>query len=136
MAVIVPSEGRKRLLEVIKTNSTHRCALFKNNLTPDVDSELADFTIADFSGFGEVNITWGAVTVNDDDNGEMTGGLVQFVHDGGATSNDIYGYLVYDIAGGANKVIFCERFSDAPRSMAVEDDEIDITPRLVQGACI
>lgn len=136
MAVNFASNGRKRLLHHLKTGGTCICALFVNDYTPAVDDEFADYDPAGFSGYQVVTINWGAITINGDDNAEMTGSLCQFVHDGGVTSEDCYGWYIYDTSSGPEELIASERFADAPRSMAVLDDTIDVTPKIVQGECV
>jgi len=134
MAVVMPYEGRKRYLEgVVSSIATFELRLFKNNITPDVDTEFADFTQADFSGYNAQNLTLGALVRDGDDNARQTALLVQFAHSGGGTDNDIYGW--YLIPNGGSVVLFSERFSDAPRAMDSLGDEINITPALTQGAC-
>lgn len=134
MAVLIVKEGRRRLLQAIDNNISFHCLLWKNDITPDLDTEYADLTLCDFSGYATVETTFGAITINDDDNAEFTGSLCQFIHDGGATSNDVYGWCIIGDPG-TPIILAIERFSDAPRSMAIEDDEIDVTPRLTQGGC-
>jgi len=134
MAVIMPYEGRENYLTNVFTMiGTFVLRLFKNNITPDVDTVLADFTEADFSGYTDVLLTMGAIVRDGDDNARSTGLLAQFLHSGGGTANDIYGW--YLLGSGGAVCLFAERFSDAPRVMDGLGDEINITPALTQGAC-
>jgi len=134
MAVIMPYEGRDYYLTTLITAvATFELRLFKNNITPDIDTEYADFTECDFSGYSSINLTLGGVARDGDDNARSTALLAQFAHNGGGTANDVYGW--YLIPNGGTVVFFAERFSDAPRVMDTLGDEINITPALTQGAC-
>lgn len=136
MAVVYPKEGRSKHLNLIRSNGgSFEMRLFKNNLTPDLDTVVGDFTECDFSGYLAIGLSWGAVTINGDDNAEMVALVASFTHDGGATSNNVYGWYLVGGVGGTEYLAFCERFVDAPRSMAGATDVINVTPAQTQGDC-
>lgn len=136
MAVVYVFEGKERTLEVIlSTLGNWSLRLFQNNVTPDNDTVLAALDVADFSGYSDFSVTWGGVVEDANGNAAATALVAEFIHSGGATANDIYGWYLVMQVGGTEKLTYCERFSDAPRVMEFVDDEIDITPQMIQGAC-
>jgi len=105
--------------------------LFKNDFTPDADSVLADFTEADFSGYAQV-FPAEAFFKNDTDNRfEHQHEVGVFSHNGGATSNTIYGWYavgtVNDGLGTQSEVMMAERFA-SPITMQESGDSIRIHP--------
>jgi len=102
-----------------------RIRLFKNNKTPAYTDVYADYTDADFSGYtGYAALVWGASFINGSNQGEIDATPVTWTHNGGGTSNTIYGIFVTD---GANNLIYAERFP-APVSMSANGDSITYTP--------
>jgi hypothetical protein len=71
------------------------CALFKNDITPDEDSELADFVEANFSGYASLPTNSWGVPFFDVDRARMNHPILNFVHNGGGVNNDIYGYYIF-----------------------------------------
>lgn len=103
------------------------CRLYKNNYTPVDGSVLANFTEADFSGYAPAAQSYILI-------GEVGGkALMQdnavrtFSHNGGPTSNVVYGYYVLGATTGL--VAWAERFA-APISMAAIPDTIKIQTQL------
>jgi len=136
MGVIYPFDGKEdHLQRIIDSSATVEIRLFKNNFTPDNDTVFGDFDECDFSGYGWVGSGYGAITENGDGNAETVLALCSFAHDGGGTANDVYGWWMTAPHGGANDVWFCERFADAPRTMATLGDIINVTPAITQGDC-
>jgi len=136
MSVIYPYEGRERDLSTLKSLAGSKSIrLFKNDITPDIDTELGDFTEADYSGYNELGVTLGVINRNLDDNAEAIADQVVFEHNGGGTANDIYGWYQVEVFGGPTALKYCERFADAPRVMDGSGDEISITLSIAQGGC-
>jgi len=98
--------------------------LYKNNVTPDEDSVFADFDEANFSGYAEEVPAFGAASIVGHKGKIVDGAAREFIHNGGATANTIYGYYVVDDA--TSKVLWAERFS-APQAVANNGDKITIT---------
>lgn len=126
MAVIIPNEGEVQALKndvaaggVQPTN----LALFKSNTTPTAATVWADLTIANFSGYMTGTPTWGTVATDGSGKASVASSTVTFTHNGGGTSNDVYGWvLYYSIPLGATIIRAIERFSDAPVSFASNGD--------------
>lgn len=101
--------------------------LFKNNHVPDVTDVNGDYTEANFSGYAAISaLSFGAAFVNPDGKGEVDASPESFTHNGGGTSNTIYGAYVTDDGGD---VVYAERFG-APISMASNGDLITYTARV------
>lgn len=129
MANVYLQQGDLKALDVLRLNGDHlkTLKLFKNDHVPAVDDVNANYTEANFSGYAaEALGTWNAAFLNGDDKGEIDADPIAFVHNGGGTSNTIYGAYVVDDNGD---VIYAERF-EAPRVMSSNGDTITYTPRL------
>jgi hypothetical protein len=101
--------------------------LFQNNHTPGVTDVIGDYTVATFSGYpGDVSPTWGTPFTNGDGKAETDAGTTTYTHNGGGTSNTIYGaYFV--TAGGV--LVYADKFA-APIVMASNGDTFPYTPRM------
>lgn len=129
MAATIPGEGRIRLgIRTQTQGSSWRLRLFKNDITPGVSSALADFTEANFSGYSEGTPSWGSFALNGSNAAESVASQISYSHNGGGTSNTIYGWYLVEIDGTlGNKVLAAERFAN-PITMAASGDVIRITP--------
>jgi hypothetical protein len=75
-----------------------KMGLFKNNIVPTPSNVLADFTEADFTGYAQQSITWGAVGV--DQSGIPVGpGTVTFTQTAVTVSEIVYGMFIVDSTG-------------------------------------
>ncbi len=101
--------------------------LYQNDVTPSDTDTLATFTECNFSGYVEQSLlNWSPpATVND--KAESQADAVSYTHDGGPTSNQVYGYFVTDSA--KTILYYAERDPAAPRSMAGAGDKITIAPK-------
>lgn len=104
--------------------------LYKNNYTPLVGSVAGDFTPANFSGYGHYDLLAGgqefpAATPDGSNDAESVHADINFVHNGGGTANDIYGWYLLDQSGN---LIAAERYASAPFTMAVNGATFTVTP--------
>ena len=123
---LIPDEGMVVLQD--KMNSVGLIAgytlrLFQNNFTPSKSSVFSSFTVATFSGYAGVAITWGAGSISANISTALAPAAV-FTRSIGATSNTIYGWYLTD--SGGTKVIACNLLA-APKVMGVSGDGISIT---------
>lgn len=133
MANVFLQQGDLEILDLVRTDGDvlKNLRLFKNNHVPAVTDGNGDYTQADFSGYAAVALgTWNAAFVNADGRGEIDADLATFTHNGGGTSNTVYGAYVTDNAGD---IVYAERF-DAPRVMASNGDAINYTPRVTAAS--
>jgi hypothetical protein len=129
---VVPNEGENDLLNLIKAG-TFSLRLFRNNHTPAAASVLADFTEANYSGYSAQTLSYGTPATNGSGQGQMTATIINFDHNGGATSNTIYGY--YLVNTGTSKVVKAEKL-DSTVSMAFLGDRIAITEKMLCAGTI
>jgi len=127
MPQIYPDEGLiQSLLNVVDNNGAGLVwALWVNDVEPDLDSELLDFTPAD-SMWGQVRLK--AV----DFPNQMVNvhvGVIQATpirfQNTGATSVDVYGYMAYDDVD--DLLILVNRYVDAPIVLAA-GGKLDLVP--------
>lgn len=126
MALILPSESEILFLDFL-LESVYTYHLYKNDVDPDEDTVLADFTEANFVGYA-------AQDAEDWDTAAIDGGrAVSEAEDlywevlSSATANSIYGYYVTDADG---ELAWCEQFAGAPYTMDTAGQRLGVTPRL------
>lgn len=86
--------------------------LFQNNVTPDSDTVIGDLTIATFSGYASQTLA-GCSLVGPTTHVEgIESGPYIFTHNGGGTSNNIYGYYVVNTSTG--NLLVAQRAAFAP----------------------
>ncbi len=127
MGLVVPDEGEVHLLDMLVggTDMTGlHLRLYKNNLTPDQDTVLSDFTEADFSGYAQVSPSFGSASTVSHKGKIVDTSARNFTHNGGGTSNTVYGY--YLVNSFDNVCLWAERFSSS-QVVAVSGDTITIT---------
>lgn len=127
MALLVPDEGEVELLtRVVGLTCVYK--LYQANMTPAEGDTLSTYSgdIADFSGYANFTAAWG-IPATSGGTTFVTGSSNMFQHNGGATSNTIYGYYVTD--GSNTKLYWAEKFA-ASKSMAAPADIIQLIPRL------
>lgn len=143
MAIVVPNEGEKILLEaaVGKTAAGNlKLKLFTNNYTPAQDDVIADFTeMGAVQGYTEKTLTpagWNAgaegtgVGTSTSNKASISYPQQTFTADGTGGAQTVYGYVIMNDA--ETKVICAERFS-SPQSFSTAGDTIKITPVLTLG---
>lgn len=128
MAIIVPNESEKSLLDkmVKESSEDYLIRLFKNNLVPDSDTVLTNFTEADFTGYTEMTLLradWDdAITV--DKKAETNHAEVSWECEG--SCNKIFGYYIVGKISG--DLLWSERFA-TPRSLVV-GDFLNVNPKM------
>lgn len=129
MAAVYLVEGRVELLERLRAadSANWRIGLFQSNTTINATDTLATYTLATFSGYAPVAVTW-APAVESSGVGRTQGTVATFVHNGGGVGNTIYGYVVYHVSG---KALFAERFA-APKTMNAAGHVITISPAMAE----
>lgn len=131
MALVVPDVGEiQSLTELVAAWGGDLVVdLYQNDYTPVAASVVGSFTVATFSGYAQEALAGGAVNpaVDGDSRAFATWDEVEFTHNGGGTSNSVYGYYVRD--GGGN-LLWAERFDAAPIAMANSGDQLRFVPKL------
>ena len=128
MSLVVPNQGEQLMLQLV-LNQTLKLKLFKNNVTPGETDTEATYTEATFTGYAEKSLTYGHWGFTP---GGPTVGLYDtaqdFTSSADQTAEPIYGYYVVQASDG--KLLWAERFSDAPNNVTNNGDIIRITPRI------
>jgi hypothetical protein len=138
MDAYMPSVGRAGLLQMALASGTIGKSFFvylaQNDFDEtDPDLELGDLTQADFSGYSAVEVSAGTVTIDSNGDGQFVLAEATFSHNGGGTSNTIYGYYIrYAIDGSPASLLWVVKFA-APISMAIGTDVISRIFRAVMG---
>lgn len=121
-------EGELLVANLIKTNvSLPTLLLFQNNLTPVAGTVYSGLTLATFSGYAAVTPVFGTPVIDGAGKASMTAAPITFSHNGGVTSNNIYGFAFITNAPGAQKILTIQRLASAPKVMAVSGDTLTIT---------
>jgi len=101
--------------------------LYQNDLTPDEDTTLADFTECDFGGYAGVAVTWDTPYIDGAGNVHLPADNIVFLCTG-TPFNSVYGYWLEsaggDYLGGA-------RFEDAPRNVPAAGYGIDASVEVI-----
>jgi hypothetical protein len=108
----------------------YQWGLFKNNGTPNEDWTISDITPADFSGYAGLQAfsSWNAATWTSP-RATATAADVVWTHNGGGTSNDIYGYYVVD---GAGALAWAERNAAAPVTISGSGQTYTVKPKFTR----
>ena len=132
MALLVPDVGEVRLLsyalnKLVPENQILK--LFTNNVTPAEGDVAGTFTEATFTGYVAITLTganWTVATVT----GVTTGSQAQqtFASTANQATQLVYGYYVVGATSGI--LLWAERFTDGPYAIAVNGDQILITPKI------
>jgi hypothetical protein len=130
MSLKVPKDQLLRTLDADLTAwvaAGYKWGLFKNNFTPGDTSVIGDITAADFSGYSGLQSfsSWNAATWSTP-RAVATAGDVVWTHNGGGTSNDIYGYYVVD---GSGNLAWAERNAAAPVTMSSAGQTYTVKPQ-------
>lgn len=128
MAILLTDSGKQKALEyLVGKNTTTESLILKlysNDYTPDIEDTLDDYVeVTTANGYAAKGLSLAQWSV-------AAGSAVypqQTWTFTGAAGN-IYGY--YAISSLANEVIFAERFSGAPYTVATNGDTIKVTLNL------
>jgi hypothetical protein len=130
MSLIVPDVGELYILAAWISGLTPanlKMYLYQNNMTPDQDTVLADFTEATFSGYASQTMSLGTPTEVSHKAKTVATSPQVFTHNGGGTSNTIYGYFVKDSVTG--NLAWAERFGSS-QIMTNNGDSISVPGQL------
>jgi hypothetical protein len=129
MAAVFPNEGEEAIGDDI-TGANLTLALFRNDYTPVAGSQLANFTVATFTGYAAKTLTGGAWTSTQGAPTTVVYAEQTFTSSADQSVQQIYGYFIHN----GTQVLWAERFSDAPYAMQYNGDRILITPSLSVGS--
>ncbi len=132
MALIVPNSSEAIMLQYITNNDAPEnliIRLYSNNIVPDEISVVGTFTEVTGGGYAQQNLLAGSWTIttgapSQAEHTEITWTFTGATGDGG----NVFGYYIIRASGG--ELMWAERFSNGPFVIAVNGDEIKVTPRL------
>lgn len=107
--------------------ATAELVLFDNDYTPNEDTELADLTLASFTGYAPAAITWSAPFFDIDGTPVSSGGEKLFTQTA-AGSALIYGFGITNAAG--TTLLAAGRFADAPYPMTGSGSVLPVSIKL------
>lgn len=126
MAGGVPDEGEEDMLDVLFA-TTLVLRLFKNNISPNNASVLADFTEANFTGYAAITLTGGSWTTTAGAPSVAAYAQQTFSSSAAQAAQSVYGYYITRTA--TSRVWAYERFSTT-QTIQGATDTISVTPRI------
>lgn len=124
MAIIITDVGKQKALEYLvgkdATTETLILKLYSNDNTPDTDDLVGLYTEVTGGGYTSKQLTiadW-VITAGSASYPQQTWTFT-------AATGSIYGYYV--VSATSNELIFAERFSGAPYTVATNGDIIKVT---------
>jgi hypothetical protein len=104
--------------------------LYQNNKVPAVGDTLSAYTECTFDGYAAQAVaTWGAPTLDANNNDQYSATDVTFNMTGSVTPNTVYGYYLTD---GSGNLVLAEN-NGAPFSMAASGYQYIVSPRFYLG---
>lgn len=125
MSLLVPNLGEVEILtRALAPASGDKLHLYTNDATPVEASTLAGLTECAVAGYAATTLAAPTVaTVNDVTTATYAQQTFTFT-----TNTTVYGYYITD--NGATKLLWCERFTDAPYNIPSGGGEIKVTPKI------
>jgi len=106
--------------------------LYKNNHTPADADTSANYTVANFDGYSEIDMGgWTAAILAANHALSQATPLV-WICTGAGTPNDVYGWFV--VVRGTNDLVWAERFTAAPLPMNQAGDQITVNPVITDAS--
>lgn len=129
MPLVFPDQGENIALEAIVNKTAPQnlvLKLYKNDITPGESDTEATYTEADFTGYSAITLigsSWGAAS-----GGSIAYPQQTFTSSANQTAQSIYGYYLVQATSG--KLVYAERFSNGPYTIANNGDAIKVTPTI------
>lgn len=135
--MVIPDEGKiQHLARSLYGNASGEnmsLRLFKNNFTPVAGSVLADFTIADFTGYASITLT-GSQSGGTWSVPVISGGVAVSIYGTSATftitagTQTIYGWYLVGVS--TNKVYAAQAFGAGKALDGASSDQLVIIPTI------
>jgi hypothetical protein len=126
MALKVPLDGCRRLLDNFTATANLRLHLFQNNYTPADGDTVANYTEANFTGYSPPILgPWTPATIAAPRAVATCTPVLFAVGPVPTVGNQVYGYYVTDVTGS---LVWAERDPGAPVPMLNNGDQYRITP--------
>jgi hypothetical protein len=131
MALLTPNQGEELALAALLNKTAPQdldLCLFKNDYTPVETTTEAAVTAADFTGYAVIQLTAASWTITPGAPTSAAYAQQTFTSTAGSQNQPIYGYYIKQRTSG--KLLWAERFSDAPYTITNNGDNIKITPTI------
>jgi hypothetical protein len=131
MALLTPNQGEEIALGALLNKTAPQdldLCLFKNDYTPVEATTEANVTAADFTGYSVIQLTAASWTITPGAPTSAAYAQQTFTSSAGSQNQPIYGYYIKQRTSG--KLVWAERFSDAPYTITNNGDNIKITPTI------
>lgn len=131
MALLVPNQGEDIALAALLNKTAPQdldLCLFQNDYTPVETTTEANVTAATFTGYVVIQLTAASWTITPGAPTSAAYAQQTFTSSAGSQNQPIYGYYLKQRTSG--KLIYAERFSDAPYTIVNNGDAIKVTPTI------
>lgn len=131
MTLMVPNQGEVIMLRNFLNKEPPQdldLKLYKNNKTPAETDTEADYIEANFAGYAAIQLTAGDWTEAPGAPTEAAYPQQTFSSSANQAAQSVYGYLLVQRTSG--KLMWAERFSGGPFSIANNGDQIKVTPKI------
>ena len=133
MAGVLVNQGEEISLAALLNKTAPQdldLCLFKNDYTPVEGSIETNLTAADFTGYAVIQLTAASWTITPGAPTQASYAQQTFTSSADQTLQNIYGYYLKQRTSG--KLVWAERFTDAPYAISNNGDQIKITPTITQ----
>ena len=131
MALLMVDQGEQICLEALVNKTAPQdlvLKLYKNDKTPADGDDEGDYTEATFTGYAHADLAGASWTVTPGAPTEAAYAQQTFTSSADQTTENIYGYFIVQVTSG--KLVWAERFSDAPNPITNNGDNIKVTPKI------
>lgn len=135
MALTVPNDGEEIILQNFLNKvgpQDQKLRLYKTtDVTISETSVTADFTEATFTGYAEAALSGASWTITPGAPSSASYAQQTFTSSADQAAQVIYGYYVVQTTSG--KLLWAERFTDGPYTIANNGDAIKVTPNFTMA---
>jgi hypothetical protein len=131
MALLVPNNGEGDAAGYFVNKQTPQDLVLKayqNNVTPAETDTSASYTVATFTGYGDITLTGASWTITEGAPTTVAYAQQTFTSSAGSQSQNIYGY--YMVRATSGRIALAERFTDGPYSIVNNGDLFKVTPTI------
>lgn len=131
MTLVLPNQGEGIALAALVAKTAGQnliLKLFKNDYTPIETTLEANLTVADFTGYADQTLTAANWTLTEGAPSDVTYPQCTFTSTAGSQNQPVYGYYLVQVTSG--KLVWAERFTDAPYTIVNNGDAIKVTPKI------
>lgn len=128
MAVAFTNEAEtialKNFLNILAPENI-KIKLYSNNVTPGHTDVVGSYTEVSGGGYSDVTLTPGSWSVSAGDPSQAAYPQITFSFTGATDQGTVYGY--YAVGASTGKLLWADRFPNAPINIANNGDQIRVT---------